>query len=190
MNKKIKYMAVFSLMSNMCVANQPNTLNQQDIKIIGDFLRDQSGLQIGTIVDTTKYEPLNKLGYYTIKPVKEIYPFTRYEIGVTPISQQLYTIYMEGQSPNCQKDNVTFRSFIDKRFGHPVQTHFNPADESNMVFILQEPTAGTNNLLMYSCDTATNKTFIYYYREHLTNVFNNEVTAWYAKQLDDTTASK
>lgn len=190
MIKKLKYMTLVSLFSGICFAQQPSSLEQQNIKAIGDFLRGQSGLQIGTIINTSTYEPLNKLGYFTLKPAKEIYPFTRYEIGVTPISQQLYTFYLEGQSPNCQKDNVTFRSFIDKRFGHPVQTYFSPADESNMVFMLQEPTAGTNNLLMYSCDTATNKTFIYYYREHLTNVFNNEVTAWYAKQLDDTTASK
>lgn len=190
MNKKLKYMALFGLLSSVCLADQPTNLGQQDIKAIGDFLRGQSGLQIGTIINPSQYEPLNKLGYYSIKPVKEIYPFTRFEIGVTPISQQLYTIYLEGQSPNCQKDNITFRSFIDKRFGHPVQTHFNPADESNMVFMLQEPISGTNNLLMYSCDTVTNKTFIYYYREHLTNVFNNEVTAWYEQQLKTDTASK
>lgn len=184
MIKKIKYITLIaSFMSSLSFAEQPHVMTQDDVKSITSFLTAGNGLNVGSSFNTDRYQATSKLGFFTFTPQKELYPFTQYEIAVTPISNKLYTIFMSGKSVACASDTASVKKFLVTRFSLPSHGYIDANPQSNLMYTFKD-TVDTHNVILYSCDLITNDMYLYYYREDLAEVFNKEVNDWYAKQLN------
>lgn len=184
MIKKLIYIALMtSFMSSLSFAGQPHVMTEDDVKSITSFLTAGTGLNIGSSFNTDPYEETGKLGFFTFTPQRELYPFNHYEIAVTPISKKLYTVFMTGKSVACASDTANVKKFLGTRFSSQSEGYINANPQSNLMYTFKD-TVDTQNILLYSCDLITNDMYLYYYREDLAEVFNNEVNDWYAKQLN------
>lgn len=172
-----------SFVSSLSFAEQSHVMTEDDVKSISSFLTAGTGLNIGSSFNTGPYQETSKLGFFTFTLQRKLYPFNHYEIAVTPISKKLYTVFMTGKSVACASDTANVKKFLGTRFSSSSEGYINADPQSNLMYTFKD-TVDTQNILLYSCDLITNDMYLYYYREDLAEVFNNEVNDWYAKQLN------